>query len=110
VIRIYSQEKDITDANGISATGLIIKAEAGETITALDVCYIKASDEKAYKLGTGISEANTAIAMMAIEGVASASIGRFVLKGTVKYASWALTGGKKVELSATPGQFAEVAE
>ena len=94
----------------VTACGLFAEVIAGEAITALDVCYIKASDGKAYKLGTGVAEANTSIAIMAIETVASAATGRFMLKGTLEYASWTLTGGNKIDITSTPGTLAEVAE
>jgi hypothetical protein len=94
----------------VRASGLMVELVAGEAITALDACYIKASDGLAYKLGTGVAEANTAIAIMAIETVAISIVGRFMLKGTLEYASWTLTPGNKIDITATPGTISEASE
>ena len=110
MIRVYLQKEDIWYGNGIKATGLIVKAEAGEAITALDACYIKASDGLAYQLGTAVGEANTSVAIMALEAVTINTIGRFMLRGVIEYGSWTLTPGYKTSISATPGVIAEVAE
>jgi len=110
MIRVYSENKDISDSNGIKATGLMIKAEAGEAITALDVCYIKASDGLAYQLDTGVAEVDTAISVMALENVTINTVGRFMLKGTVEYASWTYTPGNRIIVPAAPGTVAEEAE
>ena len=110
MIRVYLEEKDIWKGNGIKATGLMIKAEAGEAITALDICYIKASDGLAYRLDTGISEVDTCISVMALEGVTINTIGRFMLKGTVEYASWTFTPGNRIIVPAVAGTASEEAE
>ena len=94
----------------VISSGVFMEGTAGEAITALDICYIKASDGLIYKLGTGISEVNTAIAIMALETITSGNSGRFMLQGTVEYSSWALTTGDRLEVSATPGQYTGVAE
>jgi hypothetical protein len=92
----------------VSFSGMFLESvEAGESITALDICYIKASDAKAYKLGTGISEANTSIAVVALETIASGLSGRFLLKGTITNTGWSLTVGNKIEIGSTAGQIAE---
>jgi hypothetical protein len=109
-MRLYLEDKNISNSNGIKATGLIVKAEAGEAITALDVCYIKSSDGLAYQLDTGISEVDTAISIMALEDVAINTIGRFMLKGTVEYASWTFTPGNRIIVPASAGSVAEEAE
>jgi len=94
----------------VQSSGTLVEIVAGEAITALDACYIKASDGLAYKLGTAVAEANTAIAIMAIETVALGIVGRFMLKGTIEYASWTFTPGDKIEITATPGTIAEASE
>src|SRR3990167_6353301 len=100
---LYSKDEDSIGAKDIIFTGLYIEGTTGENITALDICYIKASDSLVYKLGTAISEVNTAIALMALETITSGNSGRFMLQGTVEYSSWSLTTGDRLEVSATAG-------
>ena len=94
----------------VIGSGIFVEETAGEAITALDVCYIKASDELVYKLDTTISEVNTALVLMALETIASGSSGRFMIQGTIEYSSWALTPGDRIEVGAVAGQFVGVAE
>ena len=110
-MRVVSiDEKYAVGNKTISASGIICKVLAGEAITALDVCYIKASDGLAYRLDTGISEVDTCISVMALEGVTINTIGRFMLKGTVEYASWTFTPGNRIIVPAVAGTASEEAE
>jgi len=88
-------------------SGTFVEGVAGEAITALDVCYIKASDGLVYKLDTTISEVNTAIALMALEDVVISTTGRFMMKGTIEYASWTYTPGNMITVPASAGSPSE---
>lgn len=77
--------------------------EAGEGITALEVCYIE-TDEKAYRLDDTMTTKLNQITVMALETLTTGQKGRFLLKGTVEKSSWDYTAGDGVFVPATKGE------
>lgn len=94
----------------LSFSGEFVESlEAGEAITALDVCFIE-TDGKAYQLDDTMTTKLNAITLMALETLTTGSKGRFLLKGEVTYGSWDLTAGNGVFVPATKGTVSEDAE
>ena len=99
---------DITLGTLIFSGMFLEGVEAGEAITALDVCFIE-TDEKAYKLNSTMSTKENLTTVMALETLASGEVGRFLLKGIVKDPSLSYTAGSEIEVPSSSGQAGEVA-
>ncbi len=83
--------------------------EAGEAITALDVCYIE-TDGKAYQLDGTMTTKLGSITVMALEGLTTGQFGRFLLKGEITKSSWTLTAGNGVFVPSIKGEIVEATE
>jgi hypothetical protein len=83
--------------------------EAGEAITALDVCYIE-TDGKAYQLDDSMTTKLSQITVIALETLTTGQLGRFLLRGEVSKSTWTLTPGNGVFVPATKGEADESSE
>ena len=90
----------------IKACGDIGAVTAGESITALDVCYIH-TDGKAYKLNTSVSGYENKFVIMALQTIASDAEGYFIHEGLVENSGWSYTPGYYITIPASSGDFDE---
>jgi hypothetical protein len=100
----------ITSYSDIQFSGTFYEdLEAGEGITALDVCYIE-TDEKAYQLDDTMTAKLSQITIMALETLTTGQKGKFLLKGEITKTAWGLTAGNGVYVPSTKGGILEVVE
>lgn len=91
-------------------SGMFVESlEAGEGITALDVCYIE-TDGKAYQLDDSMTTKINLITVMALETLTTGKTGRFLLKGEVEYLSWDYSPGNLIIIPSSKGTVLEEAE
>lgn len=84
-------------------SGMCALLVAGENLTAFDVCYVKASDKKAYQLASTMTSELTQLTVLALETIASGATGKFMIRGTVTNPSWSLTAGQVAIVPSTKG-------
>jgi len=105
-MRILTTEKDSVLSHTTFSGIFIEDLEAGEGITALDVCYIE-TDELAYQLDTSLTTKINLITVMALETLTTGQSGRFLLKGTIEDSGWSYTAGNDLLVPSGAGEAEE---